>query len=193
MRRFPPIFLIFCLLLCTILAVLWVRSLFIFDVIARGYAGGSYYEYATLPGQFRVTAARPWPYDLPRIRASGSSAPPRLEAFGHQTLFQWSEVVGIKMHADFRKVAVPPWANGGRPTAGPATVYYRTLAIPFATPLFLAAIYPAWYAFAARRRRRRETRLKTRGLCPGCGYDLRGGQSTCPECGRAVEDVTKPP
>jgi hypothetical protein len=51
---------------------------------------------------------------------------------------------------------------------------------------FYAAIL--WLPFAALGTFRRRRRIK-RGLCPGCGYDLRGRgghQNLCPECGAAV-------
>jgi predicted amidophosphoribosyltransferase len=37
-----------------------------------------------------------------------------------------------------------------------------------------------FYVWARSRRRTR------RGLCAGCGYDLRGGGQRCPECGRPI-------
>ena len=44
----------------------------------------------------------------------------------------------------------------------------------------LFAMPPAMWLVKRRRRRRRESR----GLCPGCGYDLRASPGRCPECGR---------
>ncbi len=50
--------------------------------------------------------------------------------------------------------------------------------------VFYAAIL--WMLFAAPFALRRRLRIK-RGLCPACGYDLRGsGASVCPECGKAA-------
>ena len=53
--------------------------------------------------------------------------------------------------------------------------------------VFYAAIL--WMLFAAPFALRRRRRIK-RGLCPTCGYDLRGrsGESTlCPECGKSLK------
>jgi hypothetical protein len=59
------------------------------------------------------------------------------------------------------------------------TVPYWLLAIGTA---ILPAVVGMRLAKAARRRRRERA-----GMCPTCGYDLRGGGGICPECGMEVE------
>ena len=49
------------------------------------------------------------------------------------------------------------------------------------------AAAPAGLKLASRARRRRWLR---RGLCPTCGYDLRGTPEKCPECGASRSDDT---
>jgi hypothetical protein len=69
---------------------------------------------------------------------------------------------------------------------------YKPVWLGFAiNTIFYAAIF--WLLFAGPGRLRRFIRTK-RGLCPACGYDLRGqpppdsdaGRRVCPECGKPV-------
>jgi hypothetical protein len=56
------------------------------------------------------------------------------------------------------------------------------LATPFWFALLLSLILPAvWVGRILRDRRRRRG-----GLCPACGYDLRGSEGVCPECGTPI-------
>ena len=58
------------------------------------------------------------------------------------------------------------------------------LAVPLWHLFLLFAAYPtlAFIRGPLRRYRRRK-----RGLCVGCGYDLRGSPGRCPECGTEIE------
>lgn len=61
-----------------------------------------------------------------------------------------------------------------------------SLALPCPLLVAAAAVLPlAWVGSAAVKRRRRNVRVK-RGLCLGCGYDLRASGERCPECGVAA-------
>ena len=48
----------------------------------------------------------------------------------------------------------------------------------------------ARYLLNAPARRVRRRRLAA-GLCPACGYDLRGGHERCPECGQAAPQAKR--
>jgi hypothetical protein len=54
----------------------------------------------------------------------------------------------------------------------------------------LAAVLPGAWGFAWTRagvRAIRRRRAQRRGLCPRCGYDLRGSRGRCPECGEVFD------
>lgn len=51
--------------------------------------------------------------------------------------------------------------------------------IPYWFLAMLACVLPAWWW----RRRLQEERIRLRGCCPVCGYDLRASPERCPECG----------
>jgi hypothetical protein len=58
--------------------------------------------------------------------------------------------------------------------------------VPCWLAALLAAILPAVW-FDRWRRQRSARRRRDAGLCPKCGYDLRGSPGRCPECGTPVE------
>jgi hypothetical protein len=47
--------------------------------------------------------------------------------------------------------------------------------------------------FIQRRRELLERKRLSRGLCAGCGYDVRASSDRCPECGRPVDRVPASP
>jgi hypothetical protein len=66
------------------------------------------------------------------------------------------------------------------------------VAVPWWMVCAAAAPLPLWRVLTMRRRTRR--RRRERGLCAGCGYDLRGNVSgVCPECGEAARATVRAP
>jgi hypothetical protein len=82
----------------------------------------------------------------------------------------------------------PSFGAGGRPTlrlvpSGGGS--YQTLSgegrISYGVVVLMTSVLPIVWAALAVRDHRRRTRV---GLCPSCGYDLRGTPDRCPECGK---------
>ena len=71
---------------------------------------------------------------------------------------------------------LPAALGGSRYTVRGVRVPYWAPALAIAAPMLLTTL-----------RRRRRDRLRRQrlasGLCPACGYDMRGSDGVCPECG----------
>ena len=103
-----------------------------------------------------------------RFRYSRSSAELR-GTFGPGPLYQ-------RLGFEFVRI------RGGRLGNSPVETA-DLIRIPYWLPTGLFAVLPSsWFVAALRRSRR--NRRRRRGLCPTCGYDLRGlTHDRCPECG----------
>lgn len=55
--------------------------------------------------------------------------------------------------------------------------------IPFWALALATTFLPLGWIGSRLRSRRRRRRMKRKGFCPGCGYDLRATPDRCPECG----------
>lgn len=66
---------------------------------------------------------------------------------------------------------------------------FQRLALPFWMPMAALLIAPGARGVAYHRSLRARRR-RARGLCAGCGYDLRATREKCPECGRVMEGRT---
>ena len=106
------------------------------------------------------------------------------------TLRDAAGVVVATERDPFHRDAKNPWwfdENGGNhimsrsPLAGgSANLRMQFICVPIWAVVSLAALPPLLVRVRSRWIRRRRSR---QGLCTGCGYDLRGTQQQCPECG----------
>jgi hypothetical protein len=67
--------------------------------------------------------------------------------------------------------------------SGQAMTRERVVVVPDWFLVLILGTLPVMRILAWRRQRRR----KSKGLCLRCGYDLRGSDGICPECGSAIE------
>jgi hypothetical protein len=74
------------------------------------------------------------------------------------------------------------WRVANHPPPDPTTLVTRAVAVPHWFAALVLSL-PALLRFGRFIRGRRRQR---RGMCAGCGYDLRATPEKCPECGRVI-------
>jgi hypothetical protein len=77
------------------------------------------------------------------------------------------------------------WTGTEDPVLAKAGFKARVYIVPDWFLLLLTAVLPAKWLARWGRARKLASR-EARGLCPSCGYDLRGTPERCPECGSPV-------
>lgn len=177
--------------LCVVSLIGWIRSHRTIDLVVRtGAVGpnnlGHYYELVTIPGQFRITRVSGWWGKQPIRWYSGSEIPPWWPVFGQQAVRSAWLPVGIGLESGSRRINSPAL---GPSTFAPLVVAYQIVAVPYAVP---ALVFGAIALLPLVRRSSRRQLLRDRvrrGLCPTCGYDLRGTPGHCPECGNVVANA----
>jgi hypothetical protein len=83
-------------------------------------------------------------------------------------------------------VSAPIWK--GERAAGVMAKHWFLFLVTAALPLVWA-----WRWMPSVVRKRVRARRMKLGLCPGCGYDLRGTPQRCPECGAVAEFAPRSP
>ena len=194
------------LLLCVAVIVLWVRSYRSIEVVGRANV---------LPGQIQAGSGSP--SLIPVQLFSVESGSGRI-LFDRSKVYLTAEGVdrvgGDGAWHFSTEPATAQWPYGLIPGVGGGT-YWNTMGfgrrqqawtgnvlnvpnlsqsvddrwLPHWLLAVITAILPVRACARIVRHRRSQWHLQ-RGLCPGCGYDLRATPDRCPECGRATADPT---
>jgi hypothetical protein len=170
------------LVLCVATAALAIRSAWVADAVVwtAHFDGDALDHYAVITsrGGVRFTAShyRGLTYTTDtadgrlRYRRAPASRDPLYDRSRLQGTRAWGPAAGFE-------VVVDAWAFTA--DSPPRGWRQRALTFPLCVPALLFAAAPVWYG----RRRLRAARVRTRGLCPACGYDLCATPERCPECG----------
>ena len=177
-------------LLCLVILVLWLRSHWHYDA-AGVHLGNHYAGFTCLNGQLRLDwqtgpSARPTGWERRAVRRDLGLWNRKLAAGGRMGFdFGTDRQVARTVAVSWR---VPPGAPAPPPLPPPPVLLQgRWVVLPLWLPALLALVVPTLWAIARDWRARRCHAPVRRGVCPGCGYDLRAGHDRCPECGRPVD------
>ena len=196
------------LVLCVATCVLWARSYRTIDSSAWTARGGNHRQVGSFAGsvfveEWQQVAEGADMLDLLGWNGRRASAPSPFAAAGqrwsdrYSSAALWWTVLGFGVIADGYIVPVMERAERRGDSillGGTMTQVQRnqlTLVAPHWLLAATTAILPfrsgvrAWRSWRSRRR-------SMRGLCPGCGYDLRATSERCPECGRGTGAASRP-
>jgi hypothetical protein len=189
-RRLLNLLTALSLLLCVGVGVLWVRSYWRMDqaFVARN---GRLVWVGSLRGRVDFVCVNGWPGVVgPRWHASASGRYMIEPVLAGRTPSTWRRL-GVALE---RGTAVTPTDADGRAYWNPplyiprvvrswsGVLAYRSVDLPWFGIAAVTAVLPATQVVPLGRRLRGRRR-SSRGLCPGCGYDLRATPGRCPECG----------
>ena len=165
------------LVLCVASVVMWVRSMSTMDRLWHATDGDDLIIISSGRGHFSLIKAD----GLGTAWLKGSSWNYRTfeatsESFDHAVKSMWWDSTGHVEFLGFRVL----YNDGSSPRNwGPGSTFWCVIA-PIWMIVTITAVPPAYWLLTAPRVRRRRMR---KGLCPTCGYDLRGSTGACPECG----------
>ena len=79
------------------------------------------------------------------------------------------------------------WVLVGAPAVIVADAFFGTTTAEWVfAGVMLVALAIGFVASMGASKLRVERDRRSRGLCPGCGYDVRASPTRCPECGRPI-------
>jgi len=184
-------------LLCLLLCLAWVRGQWAsetFSVLSPGrYRAVTFLQHNLVIVEIDDPVLGYAPEAGPQWRSHESGAipmPPTPPGTAYPVVARpYMQVGTIRRVVDMAPLARAAVHEG---VTGPRT-RQSVVEIWYAPPALLSAILPSWWLLTRRRRSRRRAEARARkGLCPACGYDLRGAPGRCPECGVAAATGAPP-
>ena len=176
-RRLLNLLTALSLLLCAAVCALWVRSYWSAATFDWWSVGAGGYEFRVRGASARAGSVGFYVADYPPGLCRGS----------YPLHYHRYRTEGFLPPAH-RKLGFA--IERSSPAPGQADVSWRAWRVPCWFLLLAFAVAPARQTARAVS----EARLRRRGLCPACAYDLRATPGRCPECGSttSIPLVTKP-
>ncbi len=175
-----------CVVIVAALAVLWVRSYWVTDLVFFKSHGGSLWFFHATGGIVEAQRVTEWPdeginwwltFPLPRDEIGNTEYP------------------GMNINYVEPKLAVK-WQHFGisgtyGPTFQSSVFSYRgktfsQVDLPLYLPFIFFGTLPTICTIRVGLRLLIRRRRQRKGCCLSCGYDNRGSKDRCPECGAAI-------
>jgi hypothetical protein len=192
MRRFfhrVLLFVTFCLFILILAA--WLLTIGPNRLLVSVESPPRLYEIQSRDGRLTVSITRGWPgmSMLGFSHYPDMSATRNVRSFLGLNFFEAPAQLAQMYSPTAQDLGLITGGSAWMMPARPSPLQTLVITIPWWQPALLLGLYPAasLCVFSVRRYRYwvRERRRKN-GLCPACGYDLRGSTDRCPECGMAI-------